>query len=146
MSHLIALNDPYTFTDHCVARLWTEYQKHPRLIVAIDIDDTCFDFHSKNRTYPRVIKLLLECEALGFYLVIFTARAPENIPHAVDYIKGLGLTVASVNTNPFPLPYGNNGKPYYNILLDDRAGLGQACETLSRLIAMIKRDKACATS
>jgi hypothetical protein len=47
------------------------------------------------------------------------------------------ITIASINENPIDLPFGNNGKIYYNILLDDRAGLGQALDTLNKTIELI---------
>lgn len=125
--------------DHatCVERLWSEYVKHGRLIVALDVDGTVFDFHNQQATYPRVIQLMRECEALGFYIMVFTARGSDTLPHAIEHVRSLGLTVASVNANPFPLPYGNNGKPYYNVLLDDRAGLASAYATLRAVVDRI---------
>lgn len=133
--------DPYMNHDRCVQRLWNEYTKHGKLIVALDIDGTVFDYHAQDDTYPRVIQLMRDCEALGFYIVVFTARGPDELPHAVDHVKSLGLTVASVNSNPFPLPYGNNGKPYYNILLDDRAGLASAYATLREVVDRAMKEK-----
>lgn len=32
------------------------------------------------------------------------------------------------------MPFGNHGKMYYNILLDDRAGLGQSLDILSQTL------------
>jgi len=130
-------DDPYLDHDRCVERLWAEYTKHGKLIVALDFDDTLFDFHSQGAAHPRVIALARECEALGFYLVLFTARMAENVPAALEYARSLGLTIAAVNANPFPLPYGNNGKPYYNILLDDRAGLASAYAVLRAVVDRI---------
>lgn len=133
----MSLTDPFLSHEPAVERLWSEYVKHRKLIVAIDFDDTIFDFHSNGTTYPLVLQLLRDCDALGFYLVLFTARMAENVPFALEHMKDLGLTIASVNANPFPLPYGNNGKPYYNILLDDRAGLGCAYGTLRAVVDRI---------
>lgn len=131
------MTDPFMEHDRCVERLWSEYTKHGRLIVALDVDGTIFDFHNQQATYPKVTQLMRECEALGFYIVVFTARGPDALLAAVEHVRSLGLTVASVNANPFPLPYGNHGKPYYNILLDDRAGLASAYATLRAVVDRI---------
>ena len=55
-----------------------------------------------------------------------------------DHMLGQGIVLDSINKNPIPMPYGNHGKIYYNILLDDRAGLGQAYDTLTELLKMIE--------
>jgi hypothetical protein len=59
-----------------------------------------------------------------------------------EYCKEIGVEIDCINTNPIPLKYGNNGcKIFYNILLDDRAGLGQALETLEVLLNKIDKKE-----
>jgi hypothetical protein len=122
--------DPYTQVGPAVARLVDEYKKHNKLIVAVDFDDTLYDYHQKGFTYLRVLHLLHRCQELGFYIVLFTAAPPERWDSQKEYLRHLGVEVSSVNSNPINLPFGNHGKIYYNVLLDDRAGLGQACLAL----------------
>ncbi len=140
-------SDPYKNTRFAAARLFKEWQMHPRLIVACDFDDTVFDFHGADGDgYPRfthdsAINLIRDCAALNFYIVVFTASAPSRWDAIRKYMKEVvNVEIASINANPIPLPYGNNGKMYYNILLDDRAGLGQAMNTLEFLIRKIKQQ------
>jgi hydroxymethylpyrimidine pyrophosphatase-like HAD family hydrolase len=133
------MNDPYFSTSECVNRLFNEYKKHEKLIIAVDFDDTLFDFHKKGFTYGKVINLLKECQNLGFYIVIFTGNENELLIR--EYCKSLGIEISSINENPIKLPYGNGRKIYYNILLDDRAGLGQAVEILEMLISKIELKK-----
>ena len=130
--------DPYLHVHDCAIRLFVEWQKHPQLIVAVDFDDTVFDFHLSGSTHEKVIALLKRCQALGFYIVLFTASAPERHKFMNDHMLGQGIVLDSINKNPIPMPYGNHGKIYYNILLDDRAGLGQAYDTLTELLKMIE--------
>lgn len=132
------MTDPYTDTSRCVTRLLSEYEKHRRIIVALDFDDTVFDYHGKGFTYPRVTDLMKEASAMGFYIVPFTGSPPEKYPEIYAFFDALGINVSPINTNPFPLPFGNHGKMYFNILLDDRAGLGQALDTLETVIRHIK--------
>lgn len=134
-------SDPFMDRDTCAARLLEEYKQHGKLIVAVDFDDTVFDFHNKGRRYDRVIDLLKRCQALRFYLVLFTGSNPDNYATQLRYLESLGIYITCINCNPIPLPFGNNGKMYYNILLDDRAGLGQAYVTLSSVVAQIEKEK-----
>ena len=123
----------YQITENCVNRLVKEWKKHGRLIIAIDFDDTIFDFHKTagdGECYDRVWNVLREANKIGALFVIFTASLPERFDFMKSYFVGTGIEIAAINTNPIKLPFGNNGKIYYNILLDDRAGLGQSLEVL----------------
>jgi len=132
------MTDPYFDTQFCVDRLYNEWRQHKRLIVAVDYDDTIFDFHSKGYKYPMVIDLIQKCQQNhNFYIVIFTGTAPEKWPAIIEHCFMLGIKVDSINKNPIPLPFGNDGKIYYNILLDDRSGLGQSYSILNQLIETI---------
>lgn len=133
--------DPFLSTQVCVDRLLKEYTVHGKLIVAFDFDDTVFDFHKQGRTYDVVISILKRCQDLNFWLVIFTGCPPDEYPAQVEYMASRGIVVHSVNKNPVDMPFGNHGKIYANIFLDDRAGLGQACYILSEVIAAIERNK-----
>lgn len=129
------MNDPYSYNDHATLRLMKEYYKHKKLIVAVDFDETVFDTHSKGYTFDRVFQILDRCQKLGFHLVIFTASEPERYPMMLEYYSNKGVKIDSINKNPVDLPYGNHGKIYYNILLDDRAGLGQAMDVLETVLS-----------
>ncbi len=137
--------DPYLETKFAANRLFTEWKKHGRLIVACDFDDTVFDFHNtkdgeSKYSHEYVISLLQDCQALNFYITIFTASAPARWNAIRVYMKEkCNIEITGVNVNPIPLPFGNNGKMYYNILLDDRAGLGQSVKVLEFTIQLIKR-------
>jgi hypothetical protein len=125
-------------TEVCMTRLFNEWKKHPRLIIACDFDDTAFPYRDKDDTHYLVFNLLRECQKLGFYIVLWTASAPERHDFMRAFMRDRGIEVSSINVNPIPLPFGNHGKIYYNILLDDRAGLGQAYNILAQTIQRIK--------
>ncbi len=134
--------DTYMNPAACVDRLWREYTKHGRLIVATDWDETCQAFHG-GTTHDMIIDLLRRCSALGFHIYIFTASNPERWPAMKAQAKEWGITVADgVNVNPVPLPFGNWGKPYWNCLLDDRAGLSAAYQTLLAVVERAEAQKA----
>jgi hypothetical protein len=129
--------DEFIQIENCIERLLREYNTHKKLIIAFDFDDTVFDYHRKGGKNETVLALLRRCQQLGFWLVMFTASAPERFPEMIQYMQDQGIEVHSVNKNPINLPFGYHGKIYYNILLDDRAGLGQAVETLTAVLDRI---------
>jgi hypothetical protein len=135
------MNDPYFDTENCIKRLLREYGEHKKLIVAVDFDDTVFDFHGKGFRYPEVIDLLRRCQKLGFYIVLFTGANSNEWEKQRKHLAEQRIKVDSVNRNPIDLPFGNFGKIYYNILLDDRAGLFQAWKTLDIVVSEIESMK-----
>ncbi len=126
--------------ENCVARLLREYEAHKKLIVAFDFDDTVWDYHRKGGRNDAVLALLRRCQAHGFWLVVFTASAPERFPEMREYLTSQGIEIHAINENPIKLPFGHHGKIYYNILLDDRAGLASAVETLTAVLDRIDHE------
>lgn len=133
------IQDPYFNVNRSIERLKKDYDAHKSLIVAFDFDDTIFDFHSKGYTYPQMVKMLLECQELGFTLILFTGNEGEQLTGCAKYCKKLGLKDFYINESPI---LKTNRKPYYNILLDDRAGLGEAFHILKTVIKEINYDTA----
>lgn len=135
-------SDPYLNEDNCFDRLRREYIKHGRLIVAADFDSTISPWPpEENSSHDKIIDLLKICANLDFYIVVFTASAPERYPEIEKYCQEIELGIDSINKNPIPLKFGNHGKIYYNILLDDRAGLLSAYNTLKRLVDELVKDR-----
>ena len=120
----------------CKRRLLEEYKKYGRLIVAFDFDNTIFDYHNNEGDYSEVIHLLNRCYKLGFYLVLFTCE--ENLielqakQRQTAEILGLDENFKLyINESPI---FTKSRKPYYNILLDDRAGLEESYEILKYVV------------
>lgn len=133
------MNNPYLTVEGCVDRLYQEYKKHPKLIIACDHDDTVFDFHKKGLDYSIAINVIKACKELGFYIVVFTGTHIDGWDEIIRYwTKEIGIVPDSINKNPIDMPFGNHGKIYFNILLDDRAGLGHSIEVLEKLVEKIK--------
>lgn len=133
------MKNPYLTIDGCIDRLYQEYKKHPRLIIACDHDDTVFDFHNKGYDYSDTINVLKRCQEHNFYIVVFTGTPKEKWPGIFEFWSNLGIEITGINANPINLPFGNDGKIYFNVLLDDRAGLGQTIEVLNALIDKIEK-------
>lgn len=125
----------------CKKRLLEEYKKHGKLIVAFDFDNTIFDYHNNGGDYSEIIHLLNRCYKLGFYLVLFTCE--ENLIELQTKQKQtaeiLGLDEnfkLYINESPI---FTKSRKPYYNILLDDRAGLEESYEILKYVVDEITK-------
>lgn len=119
----------YIYWDVALSRLKSEAEKYGKLIIAFDFDNTIYDYHNEGDTYEFIIHLLKDVQAKGHILVLHTART--DISTCLEYCKSIGLNV----TNKENLPVQSGGdKPYYNLLLDDRAGLGEAVALLREVI------------
>jgi len=116
-----------------VNRLLTEWKQHGKIIISLDFDDTiyCWNENLNNGDdVQRTINLVKQAHSTGAYIVIFTASNIERYPEIQKHCKELQIPVDAINANPITLPYGKNGKIYYNINLCDRSGLVQALDIL----------------
>ena len=131
---MFKFNDYYNSTK-CLIRLLNDYHKHRNLIVAFDFDNTIYDYHQKGGSFDDVVGLLRECSEVGFTMVLFTANeSVDKLSFCKQYCTQKGIRIDYINESPVM----NTKKPYYNILLDDRAGLQEAYETLKCAITIIK--------
>lgn len=123
----------HPFFDHgAIARLKEDYDTHGKLVMGFDFDNTIFDVHNKGGNYSDVINLLQQCKKLGFILCLYTAELREDwLKWKIDYCKHFGIEPDYVNESPL-LP--GTKKPFFNILLDDRAGLKSAYLTLKHVV------------
>ena len=123
--------DFYLKKENTYERLLKEYKAYDRLVVAFDFDNTVYDFHQVGLEFKDVITLLQNLKKVGCYLIIFTANEDENF--VKEYCKENKIPFDAINENP-PFYKSNSRKIYYNILLDDRAGLREAFNHLEKLI------------
>ena len=128
----------YIQTNFAVERLFKEYLKYKRLIIAVDFDETVFPFDGHNDDYELVFSSLRKCKEFDFFISAFTASNQDRWQFIEEYFRKNGIVIDSINKNPIELLYGNWGKMYYNILLDDRAGLGQSLEILNKTLEKIE--------
>jgi hypothetical protein len=123
-------------------RLTDEWVTHGKLIVAVDFDDTIFPYRmsSWGRCMITIGELLRMQDQM--IIIIWTASAPERYPFIERYCKEVGLNIVGVNTPAIPnLKFGTESKPYFNILLDDRAGLDGALSMLGRVYDKINGNE-----
>jgi hypothetical protein len=126
-------------------RLINEWLEHGKIVLAVDYDDTIFSW--KNRTVKEcknTMDLVKWAQHIGAYIMIHTCSPKDRHEEIKNYCESHGLKVDSINENPIKLPYGNEGKPYYNWQLCDRSGLEHAESVLleaSNAVITEKRQK-----
>ena len=125
------LSHPFATTG-ATARLKEEFDTYGKLVIGFDFDNTIFDFHNNGGHYSDIIKILQECKKLGFTLCLFTAEPDEEwLKWKIAYCKHFGIEPDYVNDSPL---FPGTKKPFFSILLDDRAGLESAYCTLANVI------------
>ena len=118
-------------------RLRGDFLKHGSLFVAFDYDNTVFDYHNIGVDYSDIVNLLRQCRDLGFTLILFTGNEGERLDKILDDLRERDIPYDLINENPIM----NTRKPYYNILLDDRAGLVEAYGTLKKLVNELRNKE-----
>jgi trehalose-6-phosphatase len=127
--------DKYLNKQACYDRLLKEYKQYGSLVVAVDFDGTLYDFHNEGISFDDVITLLKDLKKIGCYIIIFTANEDNEL--ITNYCTGMGIPFDSINENP-PFFKSKALKIYYNILLDDRAGMSEVYEQLTTLVKQVK--------
>jgi tRNA nucleotidyltransferase/poly(A) polymerase len=118
---------------HCVDRLTKEWLEYGKIIIAYDFDDTVYDYHNKGRKYDDVINLLRECKYHGAYFIVFTSCEEDKYDEMKMYLNDNDIPFDKFNEGMDFIPFKGR-KVYYNILLDDRAGLESAYTTLKEAL------------
>ena len=140
------MNDPFLSEDLCYQRLKQDYITHKKLLIAADFDDCIFDYHRKGFKFPQVIQLLQDCNKVGFDIVIYSASPRERHPEIQAYCELNNIKIEAINENIAEwIKDGKDrskAKIYYNILLDDKAGLPTTYRILRKLVDEILRSPA----
>lgn len=125
-----------------VDRLFKEWNEHGKIIIAVDFDDTISPWNTADEDDCKdVIERLKAAKYTGAHIVIWTACNKDRYDEIKRYCAGQGLLIDSINENPINLPYGNNGKIYANVFIDDRAGINEALMVLEKAMYMIRGSR-----
>lgn len=137
--------DKYCYTEECVKKLVRTYFTRGYLIIAFDFDDTILSSESDYRCYLPAM-LVDKCKQnINCQLILYTCRSSNrgdgrNLKYAIDVCKKLNIEPDFVNEHAWEDYKGLNGKVFYDIFLDDKAGLGQACEILELALNRILNE------
>ena len=128
----------FTNQDLVLERLKREWHEHGKLVIAYDLDNTIYDYHGKDLQMGATILALGVSHQLGNEVYCFTA----NNDHA--FARGHSLKmlnfVPAINESSLDHLYESR-KPFYSLLLDDRAGLDSALRTLNQINCYIREQK-----
>jgi len=128
--------DQYLVPDAAARRLLQEYRKYGSFVVAYDFDGTVYDFHKEGATYDQVIELLRHLKEINCYLICWTAS--EDLDFVKQHLTENNIPFDAINENPPHFKNNTAKKIYYNVLLDDRAGLFEVYDMLLDLYHYIK--------
>ena len=132
--------DKYLKSNSAYDRLWAEYTKYNSLIVAVDYDDTLFDFHGTGGSYEMVHQLVRDLHSVGCKIIIWTGS--ENINDIDNYLQQNNIPWDLINENLQINGNWAHGKDsrkiYANVYLDDRAGLFQVYNDLTKLVENVR--------
>lgn len=125
-----------------VDRLVRQYLEHDNLVIAVDFDDTIFPGNVNHAgDLKPIIETLKESSTIGFKNVIYTARNKKYFPEILQFCKDNEIDVWGINEDVVKLKEPTSGKIYYNLFLDDKAGLEEAHKILCEAIEIIKTMK-----
>jgi hypothetical protein len=114
-------------------KLYGVYEQHQNLIIALDFDDTIFDWKNSGYDLEYIRDLVRRCQKhLNAKVILFTCREGLVLSEAIDYCNDQGIGLWGVNKNPDHPP--TSSKPFYNVLLDDKACLAEVAAVLERLL------------
>lgn len=104
------------------------YKEYSTIIVGVDFDDTLFALNDVYKDTSKAIRqLLLEAKPI-ITLCLYTVADDQSLKYKIALMEEWGIAPDYVNESPVKL--GNGDKPFFNILLDDKAGLIESFELL----------------
>lgn len=115
-------------------RLIAQYEKQDKLIIAYDIDDTVRPMYCADCGDVQSLLRMIN-NTLNAYFIVFTSN--EDIEGVKAYLDKWDLPYDAINENAPFVPF-KNGKIFYNVLLDDKAGLGETVNTLKQLLYLVR--------
>ena len=134
-------NHPFD-ENRCARRLLWEYNHYGRLIVGVDFDNTIRPV-KQDSSCEAVVELLRRCSAdpkINLCLWSISGSSDGHLPNGhlslqekVEYCKSLGIKLDYINESPF-LEASIGKKQFFNVLLDDRAGLESAYRNLKYVL------------
>lgn len=130
-------------TEGAKLRLLNDYYKYGNLVIGFDFDNTIYNYSCNGLIegmFDDVINLLKKAqETLCCTMCLFTSETDDTkLEWKIKETRKLGIRVDCVNYSPLSM---KAIKPHFNILLDDRAGLESAYETLKYVVDKVELIK-----
>jgi len=136
------ISDPFLNTNRIFNRLEEDYNRFGTLYVAVDFDNTIYDWESHGYRFEKVIALLKDCNKYDLKLFIYSASPKERYPLIKEYCESIGIKIDAINEDLYDWQDKSkdytNSKLFYSILLDDRAGLPTAYHALHAFLTHLE--------
>lgn len=135
------ITDQYLSIEKGVKRIVDEYNKYGEIIIAYDFDSTVNNFYEEdNYTYEKVISLLKAWKGKAKFMC-FTVSNKSRFPSIRKYARLKGIPLDVINDDIIQIADVKSRKPFWNILLDDRAGLPSAYIILREALSRIQEQE-----
>lgn len=129
--HLFSTNPSFL-----LQRLIEQYEKQDKLIVAYDFDDTVKPYWCASCT--EVQSLLRKIRnTIDAYFIVYTCNKDHDKIKA--FLDKWDIPYDSINENA-PFAPDIDGKLFYNVFLDDKAGLGEVVNTLEQFLYLVRNN------
>jgi len=122
-----------------IKKLYDLYLEHGSIILGVDFDNTVFPLD------PMFIEECYETVELVKRAVpyskicLWTVSDKWSLIYKVALMEAMGIKADYVNESPVIL--GDGPKPFFNLLLDDNAGLTEAKSILEGFLQLIKNTE-----
>ena len=112
-------------------------KEHGKIIVGVDFDDTIFPLRDNKYIRERAEDLVDLLGELREYitLCLWTVADEQSLVYKIALMDEWGIKPDYVNSSP--VSYEEVRKPYFNLVLDDKAGLNEAIEILKEYKAYV---------
>ncbi len=141
---IMTLEELNNLQDYYVNKGLQQWLKYGKLIIGVDFDETILPYRDyEEKICNQVVSTVLEAQKLGAIIILYTCRDDKLLDEAIHYCEEKGLKFHAVNpigSEEF-LGEGWSSKPYFNIQLDDKAGLISAVTTLQEIIIKYKENE-----
>ena len=122
-----------------------KYKKYGTLYIGVDFDNTLLPYGNFIKTsfgFFDIQNVLRDCKYYGMKLCLWSLpTSDENLDWKVKWCKENGIEMDYINCSPLMKEYSNKyGKPHFNLLLDDVAGLESSYSILVNLCEYIKEN------
>ncbi len=107
------------------------YEKHGKIIIGVDFDDTVFPFNKSVANINRcneVVEILRELKPYSI-ICLWSVADAQSLVYKEHIMDLYGIKPDHVNDSPLN-KWGESKKVYFNIQLDDKAGLNETIQVL----------------
>lgn len=107
------------------------YEKHGKIIIGVDFDDTVFPFNKSVANINRCNEVVEIVRDLKPYSIIclWSVADAQSLVYKEHIMDLYGIKPDYVNDSPLN-KWGECKKVYFNIQLDDKAGLNETLQVL----------------